>query len=66
MFYKIDNKNVVNLEDISYIAVDKNLGTGLYDLRIFLKQVEHYMYVSFALEEDALIAFNKLFDELNK
>ena len=66
MFYKIDNKNVVNLEDISYISVDKNSGTGLYDLRIFLKQVEHYMYVSFALEEDALIAFNKLFDELNK
>ena len=66
MFYKIDNKNVVNLEDISYISVDKNLGSGLYDLRIFLKQVEHYMYVSFALEEDAIIAFNKLFDELNK
>ena len=66
MFYKIDNKNVVNLEDISYISVDKNPGNGLYDLRIFLKQVEHYMYVSFALEEDALIAFNKLFDELNK
>ena len=66
MFYKIDNRNVVNLEDISYISVDKNPGTGLYDLRIFLKQVEHYMFVSFVLEEDAIIAFNKLFDELNK
>ena len=29
MFYKIDNKNVVNLEDISYISVDKNPGSGL-------------------------------------
>ncbi len=64
MFYKIDNKNIVNLEDISYVAVDKNLATGLYDLRIFLKQVEHYMYVSFALEEDAMKALDKLVEKL--
>lgn len=64
MFYRINDKNVVNLEDVSYVAVDMNQ-MGMFELRIFLKQVEHYMYVQFVLEEDALAALNDLVNALD-
>lgn len=64
MFYKINDRNVVNLEDVSYVAVDQNQ-MGMYELRIFLKQVEHYMYVQYVLEEEAMMAFEDLVKELN-
>lgn len=64
MFYRINDKNVVNLEDVSYVAVDQNQ-MGMYELRIFLKQVEHYMYVLYVLEEDALVALNDLVNALD-
>ncbi len=64
MFYKINDRNVVNLEDVSYVAVEQNQ-IGMYELRIFLKQVEHYMYVQYVLEEEAMMAFEDLVKELN-
>ena len=68
MFHRINNKNVVNLEDISYISVDQNQ-MGMFELKIFLKQVEHYMYVQFVLEDEAMMAFEdimKKLENLNK
>ena len=63
MFYRINKNNVVNLEDISYIAMDMNQ-QGMWELRIFLKQVEHYMFVNYASEEEAAMAFDLLIAEL--
>ena len=64
MIYKINDRNVVNLEDVSYVAVEQNQ-IGMYELRIFLKQVEHYMYIQYVLEEEAMMAFEDLVKELN-
>ena len=63
MFYRINDKNVVNLEDVSYVALDRNQ-MGMYELRIFLKQVEHYMFVNFASEDEANRAFDLLIAQL--
>ncbi len=63
MFYRINEKNIVNLEDISYVAIDQNQ-IGMYELRIFLKQVEHYMFIQYVLEEDAMAAFEALVAKL--
>lgn len=63
MFFRINEKNIVNLEDISYVAVEQNQ-IGMFELRIFLKQVEHYMFVNFALEEEAMMIFEDLAKKL--
>ena len=63
MFHKITDRTVVNLEDVSYVTVEFNQN-GMFELRIFLKQVEHYMYIEYALEEEALNAFNDLVNKL--
>lgn len=63
MFHRINDKNVVDLEDVSYVAVDMNQ-QGMWELRIFLKQVEHYMYVQYILEEEAMMAFEDLVKKL--
>jgi hypothetical protein len=65
MFHRIDEKNVVDLNDVSYVAVDMNQ-QGMWELRIFLKQVEHYMYVQYMSEEDAMMAFEDLVKKLEK
>lgn len=63
MFHRINDKNVVNLEDVSYVSVDMNQ-QGMWELRIFLKQVEHYMYVQYILEEEVMMAFEDLVKKL--
>ena len=63
MFFRINEKNIVNLEDVSYVAVEQNQ-MGMFELRIFLKQVEHYMFVNFALEEEAMMIFEDLAKKL--
>lgn len=63
MFYRINDRNIVNLEDISYVAVDMNQ-QGMWELRIFLKQVEHYMFINFQLEDEAFRAFDLLMAQL--
>ena len=63
MFFRINEKKIVNLEDISYVAVEQNQ-MGMFELRIFLKQVEHYMFVNFALEEEAMMVFEDLAKKL--
>jgi hypothetical protein len=63
MFFRINKKNIVNLEDISYVAVEQNQ-MGMFELRIYLKQVEHYMFVNFALEEEAMMVFEDLAKKL--
>jgi hypothetical protein len=63
MFFRINEKNIVNLEDISYVSVEQNQ-MGMFELRIFLKQVEHYMFVNFVLEEDAMMVFENLAKKL--
>lgn len=63
MFYRINDRNIVNLEDISYVAVDMNQ-QGMWELRIFLKQVEHYMFINFQLEDEAFRAFDLLIAQL--
>lgn len=63
MFFRINKKNMVNLEDISYVAVEQNQ-MGMFELRIYLKQVEHYMFVNFALEEEAMMVFEDLVKKL--
>jgi hypothetical protein len=63
MFFRINEKNIVNLEDVSYVAVEQNQ-MGMFELRIFLKQVEHYMFVNFVLEEDAMMVFENLAKKL--
>ena len=63
MFHKITDRTVVNLEDVSYVTVEFNQN-GMFELRIFLKQVEHYMYIEYVLEEEALNAFEELVAKL--
>ena len=64
MFHRINDKNIINLEDVSYVAVEINQ-MGMYELRIFLKQVEHYMFIQYTLEEEAMMAFEDLVKKLN-
>ena len=63
MFHKINDRTVVNLEDVSYVAVEMNQ-RGVFELRIFLKQVEHYMFLEYVVEEDAVAAFEELVAKL--
>ena len=63
MFHRINDKNIVDLNDVSYVAVDMNQ-QGMWELRIFLKQVEHYMFIQYILEEEAMMAFEDLVKKL--
>ena len=63
MFHKINDRTVVNLEDVSYVVVEMNQ-RGVFELRIFLKQVEHYMFLEYIVEADAIAAFEELVAKL--
>lgn len=63
MFHKINDRTVVDLEDVSYVTVEMNQ-RGAFELRIFLKQVEHYMFLEYVMEEDAVVAFEELVAKL--
>lgn len=63
MFFKINNKNVVNLNEVAYVALEQNQ-MGLFEVRIFLKNVEHYMFVQYIEEEEAQEVFEALANRL--
>lgn len=65
MFYRLDKDNMVRLEDVSYTSIGKNQ-QNLWEIKIFLRQVEHYMYLQYESESDARMAFEFLTNELEK
>ena len=63
MFYRINNDNIVNLRDVSYVSIVQNEQSA-WELRIFMKQVEHYMFIQYDSKENAVLAFELIANEL--
>lgn len=63
MFYRINNDNIVNLRDVSYVSIVQN-EQSVWELRIFMKQVEHYMFIQYDSKENAVLAFELMANEL--